>query len=729
MARIEDPVRGSRGQAGAPPAGPHPALVLVPYLLAALVLFGAAVVTLATYQRRYEGRIYPGVSVMGVDLGGHAPAEARLRLAAALDQFARTPIAVRFDGKEWAIPSGELGLRFDLDRTIQTAYAVGRIGSRVEQLETQIHVARNGAIVSRPEVVIDRRVIESYLNSLGPEIGRTPVDAQIELKPGQRVVLVPSQPGRRLEVAASADRIVRALNRLDGTPVDLMTAEVPPAIADRDLQAVKGLAEKMLGGPIILTLDDRRWEVSRELIAASISLQPAKGPTASPTSPPIPLSANGPAQERPPGGEGRTGAPSTPDLFPPGEGRGEATPSPLVGEGARGRGGTLPGSGSPPVQVHVDDSRFRALVKGINKEIERAPRNARFDLQGGQLRAIAPGADGRAVDVDAAVAAIRQRLGRDDRTIVMPVTTLKPAVGSADAAKLAGLQLIESASTVYGGTLPDRMYNVELAVSRINGTLIAPGETFSFNQAAGEVSYRSGYKQAYGITQSGDEVQTIPSEGGGICQVATTVFQAAFWAGLPMVERNWHLYWIPRYGQPPRGLTGLDATIDQVYDKNYNLLYAVDLRFTNSTEGYLLLQARTNGRDVVVSLYGKKPSWTVQVDKPIITDVVKADHTPVRQADKSLAPGTELMIEHAEDGFRSTIVRKLVQDGKVVDSQKFVSTYRPSRNVYLYGPPRPTPVPATPTPGAAAQPGSVQPGATATPQSAPARPTTAPPGR
>jgi vancomycin resistance protein YoaR len=229
------------------------------------------------------------------------------------------------------------------------------------------------------------------------------------------------------------------------------------------------------------------------------------------------------------------------------------------------------------------------------------------------------------------------------------------------------------------------MFNVELATQRINGVVVGPGETFSFNDEVGEVSYRSGYKKGYGISQDGDDIVTIPSEGGGICQVATTVFQSVFWAGYPIVERNWHLYWIPRYGQRPRGLKGLDATIDQVYDPEGKLLYAIDLRWRNNTEAPVLLVAETDGKELTVSLMGRKPLWQVKVADPKIERVVKADTRTVRQPDPTLAKGAELMVEHAEDGFQSTIVRSTYVEGKLIDETRLVSTYRPSRNVYLVG--------------------------------------------
>ena len=283
--------------------------------------------------------------------------------------------------------------------------------------------------------------------------------------------------------------------------------------------------------------------------------------------------------------------------------------------------------------------------------------------------------------------AARATSGADPMTSA-PVTLREgtPAqTHSRDAAALAAGSLISTASTTYGDTIPNRRFNVELAASRLNGTVVAPGDVFSMNQALGEVSYRSGYKQAYGITESADGVETIPSDGGGICQVATTLFHAVFWAGYPVVERNWHLYWIPRYGLPPKGLKGLDATIDQVYGKNGSLLYSIDFRFKNNTRQPLLILAHTNGQQITISLYGIKPPWQVRVSGPTITNVVKTNSSPVSEPTSTLVPGQKLKVEEAEDGFTATIVRQIVQDGKVIDTQTFRSVYQPSRNVWLLG--------------------------------------------
>src|SRR5579884_2152033 len=102
------------------------------------------------------------------------------------------------------------------------------------------------------------------------------------------------------------------------------------------------------------------------------------------------------------------------------------------------------------------------------------------------------------------------------------------------------------AVTSYAGSIPERAWNVELAAKRLDGAKVPPGGIFSFNQAVGPTTLKAGFRIGYGITMSDDKPETVPSVAGGICQVATTVFQAAFWAGFPFVERHYHLYWIAR---------------------------------------------------------------------------------------------------------------------------------------------------------------------------------------
>jgi hypothetical protein len=162
--------------------------------------------------------------------------------------------------------------------------------------------------------------------------------------------------------------------------------------------------------------------------------------------------------------------------------------------------------------------------------------------------------------------------------------------------------------------------------------------------------------------------------GGGVCQVSTTVFRAAFWGGFPIVERYAHGYVVSWY-EPPRGL---DATI---------YTPSVDFRFRNDTEHFLLVKPEVDadaGR-VTFTLYGTKVDRTVEMEGPEISNLTKPD-PPVYEEDASLAEGVIKQVDWAKDGQDVVITRHILYgDGTVVD-QNFVSKYRPWQAVYKYGP-------------------------------------------
>jgi hypothetical protein len=300
-------------------------------------------------------------------------------------------------------------------------------------------------------------------------------------------------------------------------------------------------------------------------------------------------------------------------------------------------------------------------------------------------------------------------------TTPTPMATVAPTANPTatprpyDAARL--VDRLGSAQTSYAGSIPERAWNVELAAKRLDGTRVPPGGVFSFNQAVGPTTLMAGFKIGYGITIKDDRPETVPSVAGGICQIATTVFQAAFWAGFPFVERHHHLYWIPRYGRPPSGRVGFDATVDDP---------GVDLKFQNTTDDWIRLNSWFDGANVGFVIRGVEPGWDVEIGKPRVVDVVKTSPALVRQEDPTMPAGRELDVEHAEDGFTVTVGRFVKLKGKVIDEYVFTNTYRPSRNVVLVGTKGATPTPpaATPTPAPPQPPEGTQ-GAAPTPAKAP----------
>ncbi|HEV8638238.1 MAG TPA: VanW family protein [Chloroflexota bacterium] len=329
------------------------------------------------------------------------------------------------------------------------------------------------------------------------------------------------------------------------------------------------------------------------------------------------------------------------------------------------------------LKLGLHPERPRNWLVDRAREVGRPAKDARVRLRNGQATVFSPEEAGQELDQPGSLAVLLASGRAAERRVDLPVRTLPPRVTAAEAAKLRFPDLLAEASTVYGGSIPERNHNVELATSRLDGVVVPSGATFSFNRSVGRTRIKDGYRMAFGITSSGDGVQTVPSVAGGICQVATTLFQGVFWAGLPVVERNWHTYWIAKYGRPPKGLTGLDATVDEDA--------GLDLRFTNTTGAPLLIQSSADGTRVSFRLHGAKPGWEVTTSGPSLSNFTRHDPTSVRQEDATLAAGRAIWIEEARDGFDALIVRTVVKGGSLVDRLEVRSSYAPSRNVVLVG--------------------------------------------
>ncbi|MGE5618512.1 MAG: VanW family protein [Sphingomonadaceae bacterium] len=355
-----------------------------------------------------------------------------------------------------------------------------------------------------------------------------------------------------------------------------------------------------------------------------------------------------------------------------------------------------PGVRAPTVTLR--DESLKKLVEQIAADIDQPKSNARYDWNGGNLKLLRPGQDGRKLDRTKTLEMLSSAISGEQKVVALPVEVDKAAGGSLDPASLGIKERIEYGQTTIAG-VPEKVHNIKLAASRLNGVLVGPGEMFSFNRELGPTTLKSGFQIGFGISVNNGEMQTVPSVAGGICQVATTLLHAVFWAGYQIEERYPHLYWIASYGQPPRGMVGLDATVDDP---------VLDLKFINNTENYLLIQSRVEGNTLEFALYGTKPNWKVEVEGPFITNVVKADPKTVRQEEPTWEVGRELWVERATDGMDVEIIRRVTQ-GNDVRTLNLKSKYQPSRNVLMVGTKKPEAAPgqgpgATATPGGGGQP-------------------------
>jgi vancomycin resistance protein YoaR len=325
--------------------------------------------------------------------------------------------------------------------------------------------------------------------------------------------------------------------------------------------------------------------------------------------------------------------------------------------------------------AQLDPSNVADLVGRANRSFARPHVRARFTLTNGVLKLASPVEPARSIDEKAAVRAVLD--GWHGGEVSLPVVVTPSPVDDAFMAKAARdlRGVIGEASTSYAGSIRDRAHNVELAAHNLDGTLIAPGESFSFNDAVGPTTLDAGFRWGFAIQGGNAGPTTIPSVAGGICQVATTVFQPVFWAGYQIDEHHWHDYWIERYRT--RGYPGLDATVDPDA--------GLDLKFTNDTGSYLLLHVWGDGQTLHAQLIGTKPTWRVDVSQPRLSDWVAAPTQVSRTTSSDFSSGTTIVTEARADGFKVAIDRTVTYPNGRSRTMNLREQYAPVGTAILMG--------------------------------------------
>lgn len=318
-------------------------------------------------------------------------------------------------------------------------------------------------------------------------------------------------------------------------------------------------------------------------------------------------------------------------------------------------------------------------------ELNRSPSNAEFvyDPQTLVVSTFVPDRKGLTLDLTTMKASVLEGLKELEGTDTnnLPEATItkelalqeaEPEITLAETNDLGIVERIGFGESYYYHSIPTRIHNVSLTTQKISLALVKPGEEFSFNKTLGDVSAVTGFKPAYVIKDG----QTVLGDGGGVCQVSSTLFRSLLDAGLNITRRLQHSYRVSYYeldSQP-----GFDAT---VYAGN------VDLRFINDTNRYVLIygQADSSNLYMTMEIYGSSDGRTTEV-----TNYQSWDPRPplatVYVPDPSLAPGELRQIDWSASGIKAKfthIVRD--KDGKIISEKEYYSNYRSWAAKFLQG--------------------------------------------
>ncbi len=336
-----------------------------------------------------------------------------------------------------------------------------------------------------------------------------------------------------------------------------------------------------------------------------------------------------------------------------------------------------PGTGSAMLKIEFQDRLFDEYVaQDWGKIINSDPVKVKiFRDEKGKIVFDGHGKNGRLLDGQKLKDALTEAINSKDITIEkskiqLPVEERAFEVDVSDDLKKIGIkEVVSIGHTSYYGSPQNRMFNINVGISKFNGVVVAPGEVFSFNTHLGPVDGAHGFLKELVIKPEG----TLPEFGGGLCQVSTTVYRGALYAGLPIVERSPHSYAVGYYSQI--GGHGIDATI---YPG------ARDLRFKNDTPGSLLLQAYTEGSEAYFVFYGTKDGREVQLEGPVITNRNSIPGTDIVETD-TIPVGTKKTQEKAHVGFNTLWYRYITLPGGLTQKEAITSSYHAVKEKVLLG--------------------------------------------
>jgi len=318
------------------------------------------------------------------------------------------------------------------------------------------------------------------------------------------------------------------------------------------------------------------------------------------------------------------------------------------------------------VEIGLREDRLKDYVKKIAAQINREPRGDIFRAEGERVIEFRSASNGLKLNQEKTLELLSSALLNSQETMELAVEVSQPLRSANDY----GIkELLGRGVSNFTGSSQGRINNIQTAAAKLRGILVAPGETFSFNKALGEVSAATGYDTAWIIKEG----RTVLGVGGGVCQISTTVFRAAFNSGLAILARTAHAYRV-HYYEPP---LGFDAT---VYEPS------PDLVFKNDTPHHILIWPTVDvaGKTLTFGFYGTSDGRSTKMIGPFVSGETPPPE-PLYQEDGSLTKGTTKQIDFAAWGAKATIGREVYRNGELLHNDTFYSHYQPWQAVYLVG--------------------------------------------
>jgi vancomycin resistance protein YoaR len=507
------------------------------------------------------GRIHRGVEVGSVSLGGKTPAEARQVVR---DHVMGPLKDIDFDGPaHFTRDAGAMGMSFNVDETVNKAYAVGREGNILERLSERLRASFGGATIP-PDIDYRPAKARAEVREIASRVDRPPREASVKVY-GSEVEATDSRDGYDLDLAATMASVDAAIDDMSGK-VPLRGDTLEPGVTTAEADAAAKKAREVLAEPLELQAEGESWMVTPDRLGSALDVSAQDG----------------------------------------------------------------------KIEVSLDRGRLDGVLTNVYNDLTVEPVEASygFDPKGDII--VKPSREGKSVEGEKLLDDIQGGIFEGKREYQVPISVAEPEYTTAELQAKKPTELQGTYRTNYRATTDQgqtRVENLKIASKAVSGTFVAPGETYSMLDHVANLDY---YK-THVIVDGAERLD----EGGGLCQVTSTLYNAALYAGMEITERT------PHYSQLPYIRPGMDAT---VWYGGAGTADDLDMKFENTSDGYVLLQEYvSNDGYIYANVYGVPDNIKVEMSsKPIFK---------------------------AEDASKWTTYYEKTKDGKVVFRDQWTTPY------------------------------------------------------
>jgi vancomycin resistance protein YoaR len=584
------------------------------------------------------GRIHHNVEVAHIELGGKTPDAAKKYLDGRLEDYTSNPILIAYaalnedgnetegeaadeqesaDGEEgtyWEFSSHEVGLSFDTTTAVEQAYAFGRSSNLFHSLRDRFMSYFELHTVDIA-IEIDEELAYEGLEPVRSVTNVRPVDSRVVLKEGNFVVESGSDGImlNEFELAVlMADAILARKSRVE-TPLEVYGRDID----DENAQHAADTANSAISSPVEVSYNDRNWTLDSADIARIIDF-------------------------------------SRSDEF-------EEEDAAIL----QSLESTLTSGIVLEAYIPVEDVREHIVAGRLGADVGSAPVNARFSVSGERVTIrpseIGSGVDSEQLALDLAAALVET--DSDARSVEVTTNDIQPRRSTEDAEAMGVIERVSTYTTNFTTGNAPRNHNIQLIARMLDGTLVAPGEEFSFNGTTGNRTAADGF-QAAGVIVGGEMTTAV---GGGICQVSTTMFNTAMYAGVQVTQRINHSVFLSNYAP------GRDAAV---------AAGGPDFRFKNTLDSYILISTSSTNSSVTISFFGTDPGFDVDIRTGNFS---RNSYNTREIRDNTLTRGRRVVETPGQRGGTVNVYYTVSQGDTIVRQQTFTSTYRTVEEVVRVG--------------------------------------------